>query len=62
MCEINAYILKNGKEEKYLENVDTVKPEDGKIHLKNLFGEQKTFEGIIKEISFRKNRIVLEGK
>lgn len=62
MCEANAYIYKDGKEELYLENVDIMKPEEGKIFLKNLFGEQKVFEGAIKEVSLLKRRIVLEGK
>ncbi|GBD99396.1 putative RNA-binding protein [bacterium BMS3Abin07] len=62
MCEANAYIMKDGREELYLENVDIMKPEDGKIFLKNLFGEQKVFEGRIKEISLIRHRIVLEGK
>ncbi len=62
MCEANAYILKNGKEELYLENVDLLRPEEGKILLKNLFGEQKVFDGDIKEISLLKHKIVLEKK
>lgn len=62
MCEANAYIFENGKEELYLENVDIMKPEEGKIYLKNLFGEQKVFEGEIKEISLLRHKIVLEKK
>ena len=62
MCEANAYIYKNGKEELYLENVDLLRPEEGKILLKNLFGEQKVFDGNIKEISLLKHKIVLEKK
>jgi predicted RNA-binding protein len=62
MCEANAYIYREGKEELYLENVDIMKPEGGKIYLKNLFGEQKVFEGEIKEISLLKHKIVLEKK
>ena len=62
MCEANAYILENGKEELYLENVDVMKPEDGKIFLKNLFGEQKVFEGEIKEISLLRHKILLQKK
>ena len=62
MCEANAYIFENGKEELYLENVDVMKPEDGKIFLKNLFGEQKVFEGEIKEISLLRHKIVLQKK
>ncbi len=62
MCDINAYIFKDGKEELYLENVDTIKPEKGKVFLRNLFGEQKVFEGEIKEIFLLKHRIILEKK
>ncbi len=62
MCEANAYIYKDGSEELYLENVDVMKPEEGKIFLKNLFGEQKIFEGRIREISLLKHRIILEKK
>jgi predicted RNA-binding protein len=62
MCEANAYIIRDGNEELYLENVDVMRPEEGRIFLKNLFGEQKVFEGQIKEISLLKHRIVLEKK
>lgn len=62
MCEANAYIFENGKEELYLENVDVMKPEDGKIFLKNLFGEQKVFEGEIKEVSLLRHKILLQKK
>ncbi len=62
MCEANAYIYKDGKEELYLENVDLMKPENGKIFMKNLFGEQKIFEGEIKEVSLLSHRIILEKK
>lgn len=62
MCEANAYIFENGKEELYLENVDVMKPEEGKIFLKNLFGEQKVFEGEIKEISLLRHKILLQKK
>ena len=62
MCEANAYILENGKEELYLENVDVMRPEEGKIFLKNLFGEQKVFEGEIKEVSLLRHKILLQKK
>ncbi|MBM4129036.1 MAG: CooT family nickel-binding protein [Nitrospira sp.] len=62
MCEANAYIYKDGKEELYLENVDIMRPEEGKIYLRNLFGEQKVFEGSIREISLLSHKIVLERR
>ncbi len=62
MCEANAYVYKDGTEELYLESVDIMKPEDGKIFLKNLFGEQKVFEGGIREVSLLRHKILLEKK
>ena len=62
MCEANAYLYSDGKEELYLENVDIMRPEEGKIYLKSLFGEQKIFEGEIREISLLKHKIVLQKK
>ncbi|MBF0566636.1 MAG: CooT family nickel-binding protein [Nitrospirae bacterium] len=63
MCEANAYVYdENGKEVLYLENVDEIKPEEGKLYLKNLFGEQKLYDGEIKEISLIKHKILLGKK
>lgn len=59
MCEANVYIERDGTEELYLESVDIMKPEGGRIFLKNLFGEQKVFEGRVKEISLLKHKILL---
>jgi predicted RNA-binding protein len=61
MCEANAYVYKDGQEELYLENVYQLIPEGSRIYLRNLFGEQKTFDGHLKEISLLKHKIVLEG-
>ncbi len=60
MCEINAYVIDNGKEILYFENIDVVIPEDKRVIMRNLFGEERIFEGRIKEISFIKRRIILE--
>jgi predicted RNA-binding protein len=62
MCEANAYIYHDGKEELYLESVDIMRPEEGKIYLKNLFGEQRLFDGELKEVSLLRHKIVLEKK
>jgi predicted RNA-binding protein len=62
MCEANAYVYESGKEELYLENVDIMRPEEGKIFLRNLFGEQRLFEGELKEISLLNHKIVLIRK
>jgi predicted RNA-binding protein len=62
MCEASAYIYRDGKEELYLDSVDMLVPEGDRIFLRNLFGEQKTFEGRLKEISLLKHKILLEEK
>jgi predicted RNA-binding protein len=60
MCEANAYIIKDGKEEIYLEAVDILKPEGDEIYLRSIFGEQKVFKGKIKEMSLLNHKIILE--
>lgn len=59
MCESNAYIEESGEEILFLEAVDILRPEGKKIYLKNFWGEEKIFEGEIKEISLSAHRIVL---
>lgn len=60
MCEANAYVIKDGKEEVYLEAVDILRPEGDTIYLRSIFGEQKVFKGKIKEMSLLNHKIVLE--
>ncbi|MCS7163680.1 MAG: CooT family nickel-binding protein [Thermodesulfovibrio sp.] len=60
MCEANAYVIKDGKEEIYLEAVDILRPEGNQIYLRNIFGEQKVFRGKIKEMSLLNHKIILE--
>jgi predicted RNA-binding protein len=60
MCDTNAYVDSNGNEELYFENVNVIRPEDGRVYLKNLFGEEKIFEGSIKEISLNSHKVILK--
>ena len=60
MCDFHAYITKGGKEELYLESVVSLRPDDGTVYLKNLFGEEKAFTGRIKEVLLSKGRIIME--
>ena len=62
MCEASAYIYRDGKEELYLDSVDLLIPEGDRIFMRNLFGEQKTFDGRVREISLLKHKILLEEK
>jgi predicted RNA-binding protein len=60
MCDTNAYVWSDGGEELFLDSVDVVRPEGGKVYVKNLFGEQKVFDGKIKEILLAKHKVLLE--
>ncbi len=59
MCEANAYIEKDGKEELILESVDVVEPlSSSEYRLISIFGEQKTVRGEIKRMNLVNHRIV----
>lgn len=63
MCETNAFLVSDGgNEELLLDNVDIIRPGDGRVYMRNLFGEEKVVEGNIKEISLSRHRIVLEKR
>lgn len=62
MCEANAYLLKEGKEELILEAVDKIENDEGSIKIENIFGEQKVIQGCIRSMSLVNHRILIEGK
>jgi predicted RNA-binding protein len=41
MCEAHAFIIKDGEEEKILEDVDIVEMDGDEVKLVSIFGEQK---------------------
>jgi len=60
MCEANAYILQDGEEQMFLEDVDVLRPEGDELYLRTAFGEQKTISARIKEIRLMDHKIILE--
>ncbi|MBU2547214.1 MAG: CooT family nickel-binding protein [Proteobacteria bacterium] len=61
MCEANAYVFRNGREELILEAVDRVEPEaPGSYRLVSIFGEQKTVQGRLKGMRLVDHKIVFE--
>lgn len=60
MCDLKAYVRKNGKEELVLEAVNYVHAESGQVVFRNLFGEERNVQGEVREVSLVKNRIVVE--
>ena len=60
MCEANAYLLKDGREELIMEAVDILENEGGQVKVTSIFGEQKILKGRIRKMSLVEHRIVLE--
>jgi predicted RNA-binding protein len=62
MCDLKAYIRKQGGEELVLEAVNQLRTEGDEVVLRNLFGEEKRIRGEIREVSLTRNRVVLEPR
>ena len=60
MCEAHAFILKNGKEEKVLDDVDLVELDDGEVKLVSIFGEQKVLKAKLKFYNNTEGKILFE--
>jgi predicted RNA-binding protein len=62
MCEANAYMLQDDKENLILESVDLVKPhDDGGYLLVDIFGTQKIVQGRLKQMNLVDHRIIFEA-
>lgn len=60
MCEANAYLKVDGKEELLLESVDKIIPQGEELHLENIFGQRKIIKGKIVEMALVDHKIMLE--
>ncbi|OGW48650.1 MAG: hypothetical protein A2078_13080 [Nitrospirae bacterium GWC2_57_9] len=62
MCDLKAYVRKNGseREELLLESVNQVRSEGDEVILRNLFGEEVRVRGLVREVSLVKSRLVVE--
>lgn len=60
MCDLKAYVKKQGGEDLVLEAVNSVRREGDEIVLRNLFGEEKRVTGTVSEVSLVRNRVVIE--
>ncbi len=61
MCDSNAYLLKNGTEELVMENVDYVRLEGSKVLMRNIFGEEQTFEATLQEMNLTGHKILMKS-
>ncbi len=62
MCEAAAYVLKDGKEELLLSEVDVIEPEGDLLRLVNIFGEQKTIKASIHSLNLVNHKVILVEK
>ncbi|MCL6448471.1 MAG: CooT family nickel-binding protein [Armatimonadetes bacterium] len=60
MCEANAYLRKDGREELFLEAVDKVVPHEDGLMLEDIFGRRKIIKARIAELALVDHRIILE--
>jgi predicted RNA-binding protein len=61
MCEANVYFRDKGEEVLIMESVDIMEPDGDDIwRLTDLFGDQKTVKGHIKEMNLVNHRILFE--
>lgn len=60
MCEADAYLIQGEREEKLLENVDTLDIRGQEITIINIFGEQKIMRGRFKSYNAGERKILLE--
>lgn len=61
MCEANAYLVKDDKEQLLMESVDIIEPEDDKTwKLIGIFGDQKMVRGKIKGMKLVEHKILFE--
>ncbi len=62
MCEAAAYLLKNGREELVLADVDVIEPDGEHLRLVNIFGEQKTLKANILSLNLVNHKVILVEK
>jgi predicted RNA-binding protein len=61
MCDINVFIVKDGIEEKVLENVDLVEAVAGGIRLVNIFGEERKISGEMVRFDNSQKRMIFQS-
>jgi len=61
MCQTTAYIVRDGEEEPVLQDVISVTPGESGVRLVNLFGEEKTVPGRIRQIDLLAHRIIIQA-
>jgi predicted RNA-binding protein len=59
MCQTTAYLLENGQEKLLMNDVISLIPEEGYVRLVNLFGEELTVAGRIRQMDLLSHKIFI---
>ncbi len=59
MCEAAVFMERHGSLEKVMDDVVEIRPEEGKLLLVDVFGEQKLVSARIGEVELLDHRIIL---
>ncbi|KYO66457.1 MULTISPECIES: CooT family nickel-binding protein [Thermovenabulum] len=62
MCESRVVLIEDGKEKEIMENVIYIEPQEGKVFMYDLLGQQKLVDAVIKEIKLLDHKIILEKR
>ncbi|MDI6894046.1 MAG: CooT family nickel-binding protein [Bacillota bacterium] len=60
MCQSRVVTLREGREEVVMDDVVTVRPQDDRLLLQDLYGQEKVIRARIKELQLMDHRIVIE--
>jgi predicted RNA-binding protein len=61
MCESNAYLIKEGKEELLMESMDILEPiEKDQYRLVDIFGDQKIIKARLKGMNLVDHKVLFE--
>ena len=61
MCEANAYLIKDGKENLIMESVDIIEPEGpDSWRIVGIFGDQKCIKARIRGMNLVNHKIIFE--
>lgn len=61
MCEAHAFLIKDGLEQKLMENVDQMEIDGDDVRMVSIFGEQKNVRARLKSYNGSDSRILLEA-
>jgi predicted RNA-binding protein len=60
MCDINVFVVKNGVEEKVLENVDLIEEAAEGMRLVNIFGEERMLKAKMVQFDNSNKRMLFQ--